>query len=111
MAEYRIASVLETRGEKGGVSINIRIDGTAKTFQKDIKEIHTKEWLKKFSPEDVAYIGFLAATEYNDNRSLIKSKKGSLHPSSLFSESGLYYETISGRFFRPFRTKITFALF
>jgi uncharacterized integral membrane protein (TIGR00697 family) len=73
MAMYRIASVLETRGENEGVSVSIRVDGTSKAFHKDIKEIHTKEWLEKFSPEDVAYIGFLAAAEYNDNRLLIKS--------------------------------------
>ncbi|RXZ34007.1 VUT family protein [Oxalobacteraceae bacterium CAVE-383] len=76
MAMYRIAGVLEARGDDDGVAVNISINGTDKIFQKNIKEIHTKEWLEKFQPEDVAYIGFLAAAEYNNNRHLIKSIAG-----------------------------------
>lgn len=73
MEKYQIASVLEAREEHEGVLVNINVIGASKIFRKNIKEIYTKEWLKKFSHEDVAYIGFLAAAEYNGNRQLIKS--------------------------------------
>ena len=72
MDTYQISGVVE-RTENEGVLVNISVNGTSKTFQKGIKEIHAKEWLEKFSPEDVAYIGFLAAAEYNGDRQLISS--------------------------------------
>lgn len=73
MDTYQISSVIDTKVEGERLSVNISINGSSKTFQKNVKEIYTKEWLEKFSPEDVAYIGFLAAAEFNGDRQLINS--------------------------------------
>ena len=87
MDMYKIWGVVEKRRESEGVLVNISVNGTSKIFQKSIKEIHTKEWLEKFSPEDVAYIGFLAAAEYNGDSQLINvfpRRKSSITNSVVF---------------------------
>jgi len=57
-----------TAKSKSGVLINVRVIGTPHTFQKNIKEIFTKEWLEKFSTNDVSYLGFLAGANYNGHQ-------------------------------------------
>jgi len=84
---YQILGVVEPGVASKGALINIGVNGTSTTFQKRIKEIYTKEWLEKFSPEDVAYIGFLAAAEYKVDRQLIASfprRKSSVTNSVVF---------------------------
>lgn len=63
---------------KNGVLINVRVIGTPKTFQKNIKEIYTTEWLAKFSIDDISYLGFLAGANYNGQQVDDVSKKGSI---------------------------------
>lgn len=71
MDSYQIAGVVEAN-EKHGILINIIVNGSAKRFKKSIQEIYTKEWLQKFSHEDVAHIGFLIAAEYKGDFELVK---------------------------------------
>src|SRR2546422_9798 len=67
-----------TTESKSGVLINVRVIGTPQTFQKNIKEIYTKEWLEKFSIDDISYLGFLAGANYNGQRVDDVSQKGSI---------------------------------
>ena len=71
MDSYQIAGVVEAN-EKHGILVNILVNGSSKVFQKTIQEIYTKEWLQQFSHEDVAYLGFLVATEYKGDAQLVK---------------------------------------
>ncbi|MGS0741114.1 queuosine precursor transporter [Glaciimonas sp. GG7] len=71
MESYQIAGVVEAN-EKHGILVNIIVNGSAKRFQKNIQEIYTKEWLHKFSHEDVAHLGFLIAVEYKGDFELVK---------------------------------------
>lgn len=59
---YQIVGVLE----KEEPVVQVRVKGTSKIFQKTAKELYETKWLSNFSREDVAYIGVLNASGYNE---------------------------------------------
>ncbi|MFZ2314883.1 MAG: queuosine precursor transporter [Gammaproteobacteria bacterium] len=70
--KYEIASVIDSYQDTKEVYVTVQVKGTAKTFNKSVKELYQKQWLDEFSREDVAYIGFLYAAEDSANLPLVE---------------------------------------
>lgn len=56
--KYEIASVIDRYKSTQDVYVTVQVKGTSKAFIKSVKELYQKEWLDKFSREDVPYIGY-----------------------------------------------------
>lgn len=69
---YEIASVIDSYQDTKEVYVTVKVKGTAKTFNKSVKELYQKQWLDEFSKEDVAYIGFLYAAENTGKLPLVE---------------------------------------
>lgn len=69
---YRIIAVDDSYENTGKVVVKIQVMGMNKTFNRPINELYTKEWLDKFSKEDVAHIAALYTAEQTNNLDLIK---------------------------------------
>lgn len=65
MITHEIVGVIEGGGPQDFL-IRVRIIASRASFVKKPKELYDKNWLAKFSNEDVAYIGFLNAAIYGD---------------------------------------------
>jgi len=53
-------------GATAELTIRVRPIGSRATFLKKPQELYNRAWLSCFSPEDIAYIGFLQAALYGD---------------------------------------------
>lgn len=71
--KYEIAGVVDNYEGSDKVHVKVQVKGTSKLFVKSVQELYEKIWLEDFSKEDVAYIGFLYATEANKNLLIIES--------------------------------------
>src|ERR1700722_5106361 len=69
---YRIISVDDSYQETGKVYVKIQVVGMSKTFDRTVSELYQKEWLEKFSREDVAHIAALYTAEHTCNLDIIK---------------------------------------
>ncbi len=69
---YRIVSVDDSYRDTGKVHVKVQVTGKAKTFKRSVSELYQKEWLEKFSREDVAHIAALYTAEHTKNLDLIK---------------------------------------
>lgn len=65
MITHEIISVIEGGGPED-LGVRVRIIASRASFFKKPKELYDREWLARFSNEDVAYIGFLNASVYGD---------------------------------------------
>lgn len=70
--KYEIVGVIDSYLDTKDVYVTVQVKGTAKTFNKPVKELYQKSWLDEFSREDVAYIGFLYAAEDSGNLPLVE---------------------------------------
>ncbi|WP_419420557.1 queuosine precursor transporter [Legionella sp. D16C41] len=69
---YRIISVDDSYHNTGKVYVKIQLVGKSQTFNRPVSELYQKEWLEKFSREDVAHIAALYTAEHTKNLELIK---------------------------------------
>jgi queuosine precursor transporter len=69
---YRIVSVDDSYQDTGRVFVKVQVTGKAKTFDRSVNELYDREWLEKFSHEDVAHIAALYTAEHTQNLDLIK---------------------------------------
>jgi len=65
MITHEIIGVIEP-GTLEELTVRVKIIGSGVSFTKKPRELYSREWLTRFSSEDVAYIGFLNATVYSD---------------------------------------------
>lgn len=63
---HRIESVIEPPQGETSCLVRVRINDSGATFKKTPQELYNRDWLDKFSPEDVAYIAFLNAAMFSD---------------------------------------------
>lgn len=69
---YRIVSVDDSYHDTGKVFVKVQVVGKSQTFDRPVSELYQKEWLEKFSKEDVAHIAALYTAEHTQNLNLIK---------------------------------------
>lgn len=69
---YRIVAVDDSYQDTGKIYVKVQVTGMSKTFDRPVAELYQKEWLEKFSREDVAHIAALYTAEHTHNLELIK---------------------------------------
>lgn len=72
MNSYRIVAVDDSYQNTGKVYVKVQVTGMSKTFDRPVRELYQKEWLERFSREDVAHIAALYTAEHTNNLELIQ---------------------------------------